>query len=188
MRHGTGSERQQAGAYSDDCDDSMYGHERVPSSVAGVSRRSAGSRSLPHSHPKALPSGPHAESDPSSTVFSPHSSHTRTTCPEVPYTSNPLLRLVGHGRPCGPRREPHAEPLRATALSSTTPSVRVGRYFQQDQAASTCTSSRTPHGAEARVHLNLDLRLLWAPMDKRCLLLGGNYARLDSRLKLGKLP
>ena len=41
---------------------------------------------LPHSHPKEVLPERHTESGPSSTVLSPHSSHTRTTLLEEPFT------------------------------------------------------------------------------------------------------
>ena len=101
MRSGAGYKRHQTSAYCDDCDDGIRGHDSLPSSVAGASRPSAGVRSSPHSHPKTLPSCPHPERGPSSTVLSPHSSHTRMTCLDVSVTSNPSFILSATTDPAG---------------------------------------------------------------------------------------
>lgn len=173
-----------AGAHRDDHDHAIRSHDRPSPSAAEVSRRSAGVRIIPHSQPKMLPSCRHADIGASSTILSPHSSHTSTTCPEVPSTSSPLLHLVGHGRPGRPKRWTTRQLLRATALGNVARSVPVGGASRQGQVASTCTSARAPHRAEARVHLYLDLSLRWAPMNQRCLLLGRRHVSLDCWSKL----
>lgn len=184
MRSGAGYKRHQTSAYCDDCDDGIRGHDPLPSSVAGASRPSAGVRSSPHSHPKTLPSCPHSERGPSSTVLSPHSSHTRMTCLDVSVTSNPLLYPVGHDRSCRSGRRRPSEPLRATRPSSTSPSVPAGGASRQGGVASTCRSARTLPRAEARVHLYLNLSLYLLSTCERRLLLSRKRVDLKGGSKL----
>ena len=184
MGGGAGAECHQAGAHRDDHDHAIRSHDRPSPSAAGVSRRSAGVRINPHSQPKMLPSCRHAESGPSSTILSPHSSHTSTTCLEVPFTSSPPFISSAIADPADPRGGRHAKLLRATALGNVAQSVPVGGASRQGQAASTCTSARAPHRAEARVHLYFDLSLRWAPMYQRSLLLGRRYISLNCESKL----
>src|SRR5215203_2892157 len=110
----------------------------VPGRCSGAAV--GGVRSSPHSHLKTLPSGPHTERGPSSTVLSSHSSHTRMTCLDVSATSNPLLHPVGHDRSCRSGRRRPSAPLRVTRPISTSPSAPAGGASRQGGVASTCRS------------------------------------------------